>query len=118
MSWEPKFSIQGNERTCGLHCVAMITHLPYEFIKKEYPYLKGTSEYKVRMMLGMLGYETDFEWKKFVKGMKLPDLCILHVANHWCIHFKGMIYDSNIGIFDIREDRRRIKHFIKVEIPN
>ena len=117
MSWEPKFSQQLNkERTCGLHVIAMITHLPYEYIKTVLPKYNGTNHEDLCRTLYMLGYDADFTWTKF-SGHNLPDLCILHIRNHWCIWFKGMIYCSNLGIVTLERYRARIKHFITVKIP-
>jgi len=118
MSWKPKYSKQShNEKTCGLHVVAMITHLPYDYIKTVLPKFKGTSPQDVCMTLGILGYTADYNWTKY-QGQQLPDLAVVHVRNHWCIWFKGYIYCSCVGIVPFKEYRSRIKHFIKVEIPN
>ena len=117
MSWEPKLTYQGREKTCGLHVIAMITHLPYEYIKTVLPKFHGTTTEEVAFALYSLGYQTDRTLTKYHKGIELPDLCILHVQRHLCLYFKGMIYCSNQGIKTPKEYRARIKSFLTVQIP-
>lgn len=123
-AWRPKFSSQGRkERNCGVHCVAMVTHLPVSVISEQVRKFKGTSAEDVALMLYWFGVTSDRKLTRYVDGMRLPQLCILHVQNHWCLYFDpsnsgyGMIYDSCIGIFPRSEDKRRIKNYLKIEIP-
>lgn len=118
MSWTPKFSYQlPHERTCGIHVIAMITHLPYEYLLTVIKKHKGTNTEDLAYTLYSLGYEADRILTRY-HGQKLPDLCIIHVQKHWCLYFKGKIYCSNNGVMTPKEYGRRIKSFLKVEIPN
>lgn len=121
-NWEPKLFMQTKkEKNCGQYCVAMITHIPPEVIIRE---LKKGSTYVREMepMLRWFGVECSFTPMKYIKGMILPDLCILAITGHWCIYFKGYIYCPDIGKVTFEEyisctRKFRIQSFFKLEIP-
>jgi len=116
--WTPKFSQQTyTQHTCGIHVIAMITHLPYEYITTVLPKFKGTNHKELCETLYMLGYDADFEWTKYT-GQTLPELCILHVRNHWCVYFKGQIWCSHGDVRWTVKEYGRVKHFIRVTVPN
>lgn len=112
--WNPKYSKQGmKERNCGQHCIAMITHIPVEIICSEINRRKGTYTRELPQFLRWFGYDCE----NYEEGWKVCDLAILYVQHHWCLYWRGMIWDSCGGIWKASEDKRRIKGFIKVEVP-
>lgn len=114
--WKPIHSKQmPHERNCGQHCVSMITGLPVSMISQFLKKSKGTSSKDVAGALLWFGYYCDPLMNKY-KG-KLPKLCIVHYANHWCLHYDGMIYDSccHSGPYPLSEATFRIKHYLEVK---
>jgi len=116
--WKPRYSQQlKGERNCGLHVVSMITHLPVDFLMKEFKKYAGTITNDVRYMLWFFGVESA-DYQRFAGT--LPTLCVLHVLGHWCLHHVDTTYDSCLGIFptsEKRADRRKIIGFIPVKQP-
>lgn len=121
--WTPKYSYQTQkEHNCGQHCVAMITGLPVSVISFELGNNRGTHTHEIARMLWWFGIEADRELTRFKKGMRLPDLCIIHVRHHWAIFFRDIreeefIYCSNTGIWPDIKRYGKIKSFLTIQKP-
>lgn len=89
-----------NSRSCGQHCIAMITGLPLEEVIAAVGHDRGTYTKDVIRGFNALGLKVPISRLKPIrKNAVLPQRCILkikwlgHKRGHWVAYENGMIYD-------------------------
>lgn len=125
MSWEPKYSRKERpmkDTNCGQHCVAMVTHLPVGVIEAFLGTRRGTTFKQITGACRWFGLDCDVSENKFIRGMTLPKLCLIHTSQHFSVYFDGKIYCPDIGIWNHEPNspkflKSRILSYFKIEIP-
>jgi len=95
-----------NSKSCGQHCVAMITGLDIEQVYELFGHKHGTTFKMVSDVFKKLGYS--YSRKKPVVyhyQKELPDICMLLITwdenkkGHWVVYNKGEIYCPGDGVY-------------------
>lgn len=127
-SYAPKHIMQ-LPKQCGQTCVAIITHLPVDFIVKEFNRKSGTTKFDVYKMLSLLGWDCAINVTPLRDYRMLPQLSLMDLrvkgrsyGGHWAVCFEGMVYDPGAPIIMPLEDyfkiydRLILRGFLKVEM--
>jgi len=89
---------------CGQSCIAMLAAKPVEEVIDIMNTEKGTHIEHIKSALEYYGISHKKSLKKYVPGMKLPNICILELQlpkyKYWSLFFKGKYYDPEFGILD------------------
>jgi hypothetical protein len=111
-------------KTCGHHCVAMISKRSVEDVTKIIGHSKGTYTIELHRAFAFFSIYTDKRLTR-VKGENIPDTCILKIkwkkGGHWVVHHRGNVYDPAYGIYPFRAMNRyhsgRATSYLKILLP-
>lgn len=108
-------------KTCGHHCVAMITGHSVDHVIKSIGHQRATTTKMVANLLIEYGYTCPMKLTRY-KRQELPETCILKYrfagrsTGHWVVKHGPLIYDPSIGVYPF--DQAGIEASIQCKISS
>lgn len=112
-------------RTCGAHCVAMVTGEKVEKVIELIGHKNGTNFRDISRVFKKLGYpNASKKVRTFFYQKELPKTCLIALkwkekGGHWVVYNDGKIYCPGIGIYDyslknIDQQSVKAKHYLLI----
>jgi len=91
----PYYVAQRESNDCGVACLAMLTSLSYEPVRRDFPDMvsQGLSEVQIVEWLQHWGFWTKRWWTSRPPAMPAPDGIILVDDGHWIVRRGGTLLD-------------------------